>query len=46
LRVNDEIGPIMSLHTFIWVSEQPPRTDKSALGAIYRALRFVAGVFL
>ena len=36
---------IMSFKKFIWVSEQPPRADTSALAAINRALHSVARLF-
>jgi len=36
----------MSFNKLIQVSEQPPGADKSALAAINRALRSVAGLFL
>ncbi len=36
----------MSFNTLIQVSEQPQRADKSAMAAINRALRSVAGLFL
>ena len=39
-------GDIMSFNKFIRVSEQAPRADKSALAAINRALRSIAGLFL
>jgi hypothetical protein len=37
---------IMSFNKLIQVSEQAPRADKSAMAAINRALRSVAGLFL
>ncbi len=36
---------IMSFNKLIRISEQSPRADKSALAAINRALRSVAGLF-
>src|SRR6266851_683797 len=42
-RGRSPIGrPIMSFNTFIRVSEQPPKADKSAMAAINRALRSFA----
>jgi hypothetical protein len=35
---------IMTFNKIIWISEQPPRADKSAMGAINRPLRR-AGLF-